>query len=383
MTSSAVHPFLMGLVGGSDPGTLLPLAPGSLDWEEVVREAHAQGLIPLLYRSLKGSEMGRELPVGVADRLEAQFFGVAARNMLLAAELKEILRAFEDQRLPCAPLRGLALAEALYGDITARPMGDLDLLVQKEDLPRVARILRELGFREIDRRPGFAQAFSYSLEFFKDRHGWIIVEPHWTITYPPFADRVDMEGVWERCARGRVVGVEAWLLGREDVLLNLCLHLAHRDGSAPLLWFFELDRLLRREQDAIDWSRVLSVASQAKQGALLFRALGRVKALFDTPIPDPVLDQPAVELPRSVEGRLARLLAEGSTVDGKESLALLFTLAGFSAKFSYALALLFPSPEFMRLEYGLTRRGQLGFAYVRRGCRLAWESLKGVVKLLA
>lgn len=77
-----------------------------------------------------------------------------------------------------------------------------------------------------------------------------------------------------------------------------------------------------------------------------------------------------------------RLLAGASTVDGKESLAVFFTLKGFRAKLSYALALLFPSPEFMRLQYGLTRRSQLGLAYIRRFCRLFWESSKGLLKLL-
>ncbi|MBI4588190.1 MAG: nucleotidyltransferase family protein [Candidatus Rokubacteria bacterium] len=383
MIPPTVHPFLMGLLRGADPSMLLPLAPEDRDWQKIIGDAAAQGFTPLLYRWLKGSDAGRRLPAELADRLEAECFGLAARNLLLSSELAGILRAFEERRIPCAPLRGPALAERLYGDITARPMGDLDLLVRKEDLPEVAGILRSLGFREMDRRPGFAQAFSYTLKFFKDRHGWIIVEPHWTLAYPPFVGRVDMDEVWRRCVRGPVVGVESWVLGREELLLHLCLHLTHRDGTAPLLWSYELDRLVRLEGEGLDWSRVLTLARQAKVEFLLSRVLARVTALFATPIPGQVLGQLAGQPSRSVEGRLVRLLAGGAQVDGKESLAVFFALEGLGAKLRYAVALLFPSPAFMRIQYGVTRRGPLGLAYLRRCCRLGWESAKGVAKLLS
>jgi len=372
----------MEILRGSAPATVLPLAPEDRDWEAIVEDASAQGLAPLLYRWLKDAGLDRRVPESFLGRLERLAFGQAARDAMLAREMGRILRAFEAQAVPCAPLRGLELAERLYGDIGGRPMGDLDLLVRKEHLPEVAAILRGFGFREMDRRAGFAQEFSYTLKFFKDHHGWIVIEPHWTLTYPPFQGRIDMDGVWQRCARGRVVGVESWLLGREDLLLHLCLHLVHREGTAPFLWWYELDRLVRQSREALDWSRFLSVAQEARLEFLLSRALGEVKALFATPIPAEVLGALTVQRRRSLEERLARLLAGTSSVDGKESLAVLFTLKGFRPKLRYAFAILFPSAEFMRLQYGLTRRNQLVPAYVRRFCRFCWEGLKGVVQVL-
>lgn len=380
-TSQVVHPFLLDLLRGSDPEALLPRAPQARDWETIVRDAETHGFTPFLHRRLKRSYLDRPLPAGLASRLEGHAFGLAARNMVLADELGTILGAFEARDLSCAPLRGLALAERLYGDITARPMGDIDLLVRKEDLDGAGRVLRDLGFSEMDRRPGFARAYSYTLKFFKERLGWVVIEPHWTIAYPPFVDRIEMDAVWKRCGRGRVVGVETWLLGREDLLFHLCLHLMHRDRTAPFLWFYELDRLLRRERETLDWSQVLALARGAKLEVFLSEALDRVRALFATPIPERVLSALRAGAPRSVDGRLVRLLAGASGVDGKESLAVFFTLKGFGAKLRYAGALLFPSPEFMRIQYGLARRSQLGPVYVRRVCCFAWEGVKGVMKL--
>ena len=383
MTGPAVHPFLMAMLCGSGTETFLRRAPGEMDWEGIARDAAKHGLTPLLSREINRTGMARRLPAGLAARLEEELFGLAARNMMLANELGGILRALQERQLLCAPLRGLDLAERLYGDLTARPMGDLDLLVRKEDLPEVTVILRDLGYREVDRRAGFAQAFGNTLEFYKDRHGWIVAEPHWTIAYPPFVDRVDMKGVWQRCARGRVAGVETWVLAPEDLLLHLCLHLTHRDGTAPLLWFYELDRLVRQEAAALDWSRLVATAREAGLASLLSGTLTKVGALFDTPLPDPVLDQLAGTPLANREGRLVRMLAGGSSVDGKESLAVFFTLKGMRAKLRYALALLFPSPEFMRLEYELTSGMQLALSYLQRFRFLMWEGCKGIVRLFA
>lgn len=383
MTASAVPSLLLGFLRDSDPEALLRWAreDGGGDWDETLAEATREGLTPWLYRSLRKALPNGELPRGLAEWLERQFFGVAARNMMLAGELAGILRAFEKRGVRCAPLRGLALAERLYGDSAVRPMGDIDLLIRKDDLSQVAAVLHDLGYRDVDRRPGFARAFSYTLELYTDRHGGLVVEPHWTIAYPPFTDQVDMERVWARCGRGRVAGVETWLLGREALLLHLCLHIAHKDGAAPLLWLHELDRLLRREGTDIDWTEFLTLAGRGTLGALTAGVLREVQALFATPIPEEVLAR-LTQPSRSLDGRVLRLLSRSCTADGKESLAVFLTLEGFYAKLRYALALLFPSSEFMILHYGLHRRGQLGLAYARRVCRFSWEAMKGVAALL-
>lgn len=181
--------------------------------------------------------------------------------------------------------------------------------------------------------------------------------------------------------------------------MHLCFHLIHRGESAPLLWYYELDRLLRQEQAALDWPQMMLLARETGLALFLAEVLGKVKDLFDSPIPDEALSelnaQPTPAPARSkqgpasaqavataVEARMVRLLAEQSRVDGLESFALLFTIKGIRAKLRYAFALLFPSPEFMRLHYGLSSRRQLALCYLTRIVRLCWEGLKGVVGLL-
>ncbi len=369
MTVQAIHPFLAAFLADG-PGR--PVSnPSAGEWETILDQVSTHGLMFLL-QGFSG------LPASLEERVHQECFGITARNLALAEELRKLLRAFRDQRIPCLPLRGLALAERLYGDIPPRPMGDIDLLVRKEDLHRVQALFQALGFSEMDRRPGFASAFSYTLKFFVERSVMVIVEPHWTIAYPPFADRLDMEAVWSRCVPARVVGEQTLSLRREDLLVHLCLHLTHRD-DAPFLWIYELDRYLRQESDAMRWDLVISLSCEVGVEQLVGHALNEAVAKLGTPVHADVID--------SLDGRsgqtrpLAQRLVETSKVDGVESLATFFALKGLVAKFRYARALLFPQPSFMMLEYRLTHRRQLASTYVRRFCWFSLQAAKGLLHL--
>jgi len=252
MKLQTIHPSLVALL--ADRSGTLPSDLTAPELQTMLEQASAHGLTFWL-RELPG------LPGSLQERVHEECLRLTARNLALAGELRILLRAFRNERIPCLPLRGLALAERLYGTVPPRPMGDIDLLIRKEDLHRVQAMFRNLGFTEMDRRPGFASAFSYTLKFFVERSFMVIVEPHWTIAYPPFTDRLVMEAVWSRCVPARVVGEETLSLGREDLLIHLCLHLAHRD-DAPFLWLFELDRYLRQESDAMRWELLLSVSHE-------------------------------------------------------------------------------------------------------------------------
>lgn len=380
MPSLTVAPALVALL--REPHAAAGLASRTAGgWEPILRDAASHGLASWLYRSLDRAGVLAELPADVVDRLRQLCRAVAARNMLLAAELADVLRACEAQGVPCVPVRGPALAERLYGDITARPMGDLDVLVHRDDLARVASVLCDRGFQELSHRSEFARMFSYTLVFVKQRHGWVIVEPHWTIAYPPFVDRVDMTAVWAGCVRTHVVGVESWSLGREDLLLHLCLHLMHPDEYVPLLWVAELDLLLRREGNELDWSRFLATARAARLGFLLAHALDRVRQLFGTPVPAGVFDELAHPAPGAIEQRVMRLLADDARPDGREQVATLLALPSARLRLRYVLGLLFPSPQFLRTRAGVSGSARLAVAYPQRWCRLAWRAARALAKL--
>ena len=365
---SAPDPLLLSLLRGDEPA-----AVSGDEWRRAAAAARAEGLEAWLYRRI--ARGASDVPDEVRDGLRVASAGVVARALALAAELATLLRALADTGVACAPLRGAALAELLYGDACARPAGDVDLLVRRADLDAVEKTLGALGFRPVDRRAGFAREFSYTLEL--ARPG-VVVEPHWTLAYPPYADALDMDRVWARCRPGRVVGEPALLLSSESLLLNLCLHLIHKAPDVPLLWLLDVDRLIRREAGAIDWDELLALTRSAGVERQVGAALRGVTDLFSTPVPSHVLAALDVTRPAALD----RLLVPEGGVDGRESLALLFALSGVRRRARYAAALLFPSPGFMTMEYGVTGPAGLALAYSRRARHLLWQGLRGTARLL-
>lgn len=390
LLSDSVHPFLVDLLRKDHAPLCFPSSPSGQDWEAIIDDAAAQWVTPLLYRWLTQSMEPGELPRAVVDSVRRQVAHLAAQNLILLGELRALLRVFAGSGVPCVPLRGPALAALLYGDATSRPMGDLDLLVRREDLDRVARVLRELGFREIDRRPGFARQYSYTLEFFREMPPSLLVEPHWTLAYPPFCERLDMDAVWNRCVQGRIGDMNTVLLHPDDLVLHLCLHLMHKREEAPLLWWYELDRLIRLDQRTLGWHRLLQTAREAGVLGLVSEIMTRLVAEFDTPIPEMALAElyRCMEVPiggggeRYLDAHLTSLLKRHGSVDGRESLAQFLTIPGLAAKCRFAFAMLFPTPDFMKLQYGYTVDRPLAYWYLYRLAFLFREAAKGIMSLL-
>lgn len=364
--TGGLHPCLAELVRGRGTVTVPESA-----WARVLDQAAEEGLLPLLGR-LTGLSPARERQL--RDRCLVE----TSRNLALAGELRDLLRVLREAAVPCVPLRGIALMERLYGGVVPRRTGDIDLLVRRRDLQALRGALTDLGYRERDRRPGFSDRFSYTLKFVAERSFAVVLEPHFSLAYPPFVERFDMDGVWQRCGPGRVLDQPVRRLDPADLLLHLGLHLVHRDDP-PAAWLLEMDRLVRAEGEAIEWERLVDQARAAGVGGLVGRALRAVRDTCGTAV--------AEEFTRGLaappEGGVswARRLAERPGLQEREGLAQLLATPGVLGKMRYMGSLLFPTPRFMMEQYGLRGRSQLPLAYARRAARFLWEGLRGLAWL--
>jgi hypothetical protein len=371
-----IHPLVTAILRGEAPEARLPSHADTPQWESIRRDAVKHGLVFILYRWLKQSRQEHRLPEMTRAELQTEVCRQAVLNLMYAKELSHILGIFRDHTIRCVPLRGLMLGELLYGDMTQRPSGDIDLLVSKSSVSAVTAALTELGYEELDRRPGFARAYSYTLEFVKHQHGWITVEPHMTLAYPPFVERLDMEAVWRRAMRTKFLGAQCWHLDHTDLLLHLCLHLVHGGARTPLLWYADLDRLVR-SQLQLDWSSLIHQAISTGQAALVAHALRAVQSTLQTPIPSSVIH----DLDRctgSYHCGFSALIASNFSMEGAESFALAFNLTGFRRIALYVWSMLFPSRRFMQLHHGLDSSSAIAPWYAHRLYLLVRESLKAV-----
>jgi hypothetical protein len=178
---------------------------------------------------------------------------VLARNLLLEAELRAILRTFNEREIQVAVLKGIPLTRRLHGHLAWRHMLDIDLLVHRHDVPRAAQTLEELAyllgpFHSID---GDLRSDFQSVLFRDSACGFRLwVELHWS-AFPPQMFDVPEELPWSRTQKFEVAGEEALVFDPAMTLLHLASHFAQHRLSEP--------RILRDIANAWElWSNLVS-----------------------------------------------------------------------------------------------------------------------------
>lgn len=138
--------FLTALVGqalgGSAPASL-PILTAD-EWARFSELATAHRVQPLAYQALKAG--AATVPPDVMSRLQAEAQRCWIHSTMLAQELARISRLLGGEGIPLAAMKGPALAAQVYESVTARTMGDLDILVRPSDFARARALLEAGGF---------------------------------------------------------------------------------------------------------------------------------------------------------------------------------------------------------------------------------------------
>src|SRR5262249_3428205 len=122
-----------------------------LNWDEIVKHVTAEEVYPLFYKNLDKLRFARISPHTQA-KLQSLLKINAFRNTLLREELVQVLHILRQGGVPTIPLKGLPLAEFLYGDTAARVCCDIDVLVPKQFLCKAFALLTAAGFEQHDQK---------------------------------------------------------------------------------------------------------------------------------------------------------------------------------------------------------------------------------------
>src|SRR3954454_2443030 len=127
-----------------------------LNWEYILEVSIKHGVSPLLYRglsqvlqsesSLLPAASGSPVPRHVMEELQALYRNSLLRNQRLYGVIGELCKAFERAGVQAMGLKDVLLAIEVYPDMGLRPMGDIDILIHREDYSKVAACMAALGF---------------------------------------------------------------------------------------------------------------------------------------------------------------------------------------------------------------------------------------------
>jgi hypothetical protein len=109
----------------------------------------------------------------------------AHQSLRCLAELRTVVRKLQTHAISVRVLKGLPLAQSVFGDLSLRSPGDIDLLIEESSIGETDRVLRSFGYRgffQVDRlsakRLSFYRSHWKDLVYFNPATG-LEVDVHW------------------------------------------------------------------------------------------------------------------------------------------------------------------------------------------------------------
>ncbi len=322
-----------------------------------VEKAEGEGVAPLLYWHFKDGDWPGDMPEPVRGALTRIYYNTVAQNSLLYRELFKLLALFAEGGISAIVLKGGALVHGYYEDIGLRPMRDLDLLIPKHQVAHALDLIQTLGYlpAEVEISRGIHQQVSHNAYWRGGPDGRVGLELHWNlIAGEADARTVKVDWFWDQV---EFVPGKGHLLLHHSIpqlhptahLLYLAAHLMLRHGghNERLIWFYDVDRLIRSGR--VDWALLETQAHTFGWGALVRYVLEGVAARFGTPLPAGLLGklsegeawQAYLEARETLAGSFSRL---DSTWNSLKYLSL-------NVRFRMIFALFFPSPDYICWRY--------------------------------
>ncbi len=329
---------------------LLDLLNGKpAEWKEEKNDALVNlvghhRLFPLLQRKTAHLNLTQKFQ----QSLQAQIMHNTFVTLQLAGETARAADFFRTNNQRLLVLKGPALAEFLYGDVSARMTGDLDLLVPLKELDRAHSLLEELGYKE---NPYFSTVLSdwkwrhHHLTFYHPVSG-IKLELHWRM-HPGPGKEVSFEEMWKERQYISLGRSSIPIMGTEHLFAFLSIHGA-RHGWSRMRWICDINELINKD---IDWNKVEKILGDQKHlGGL---ALALVKTLFHHPLPSKtssLADSKKVfELTKATEFYLKEKIELHAEIIpeyvSRYHRAYMFSLMGTKRKLLFVSSFLYPYPE--------------------------------------
>ncbi len=262
----------------------------TLDIQQLLTLSSHHGVLPLLYKTL--NRVGAEAfnMQHLLFNLKPFYLSLVKKNMLMSGELIRIMNLFEEVDVKAIAFKGPALAQAAYGDITSRQYGDLDILVHRKDVRKVADIMRANGYAPrypIETFRGDKVMFEMNNDCpFYDRNRGLAVEIHWDF-FRKLALPTERFSPWKNTERVMINGKDVRTLSSETHLLYHALHGAKHVWER-LVWIVDIDRFIRSTPD-LDWGKTIGMAKNMGAEKMFFSGLALAHNYFHTPLPDTIL----------------------------------------------------------------------------------------------
>ena len=324
----------------------LGLAP-----DDLLEACIAQDLTALLHQRLSQHSECTDWPRGLRDAVAQHAHAEAAREMLRRNEIVSALDSLAAAGVQPILLKGTPLAYSAYEVPSARPRGDTDLLVLREQVEAARCAMTAIGYSPTlccDGELVFCQFEMSKSDRFGVNHAF---DFHWKIsTQSLFADLLSYDELAADALPVPALGTHARAAGLLHALLLACVHPVMHHRCVPrVLWIHDI-HLLASQLSAVEFDRFVDLAIAKNVTAIVRHELALSRSLWGTSIPDSAAARlRASEMP---ERSATYLLPDRRW--HHELVSNIRCLPAWPGRFRLLREVLFPGPAYMLRSYGLT-----------------------------
>ncbi|MGW6384304.1 nucleotidyltransferase domain-containing protein [Peribacillus butanolivorans] len=289
-----------------------------IDWDKFIQLAIHHRVYPIIYVRLK-SIKNKWIPPYVIRTLYEEYKKNTLQMLKLSGEMEQVSELFTENGIRLLFLKGPVIAAELYGDISQRTSGDLDILIPINDLKRAEELLLNIGYERMEATTPFWKVRYHHITYFHVQKR-IHIEIHWRL-HPQSLKEPKFNELWKRRRISNLTNYPVYFFGEEDLFLYLVAHGA-RHGWFRLRWLTDINQIISMKMiinENVLLTKKFKSHHLGGDRHFLGQTLILVSQLFNTPINEAM--QTITEKNRSIK------LAKITSMYIKERAQLNFTMS--------------------------------------------------------
>jgi|GEM_PF-3566185 len=267
------------------------LTKNRINWDMFLAASEFHEISEILYSIFERNSLltMNIVPKNIIDKLEKRFYGTCIRNARLWNEYKVLNSKLKNAEIEHIPLKGIILSSFLYPDSGARRMADIDILIKKEDIFKINKLLIKEGYRtkhQKDLKYAIEKKESF-LEFSRlDKESGVKfdVDLQWTDEVDAGdPNKIVLTDAFQRRNKIMIEDIDIFMLSPEDIFFNLCLHQRRFGKTIILKYLYDMVLLLKKYESGINWDFVVEKCKKNKLNSLVSITLHFASSLLGAP----------------------------------------------------------------------------------------------------